>query len=119
MEQAEIELDLDELDAETLAESKVDFIYLNWPETQHNLEVALLELTERYQLPIIVGDFSSKYRQNIQAVARALSQKATVVGYFPQVFNGGLVAVASDLTRQKTVAYNDYQDIIFNNRLEI
>lgn len=119
LEQAEIELDLDELDAETLAESKVDFIYLNWPETQHNLEVALLELTERYQLPIIVGDFSSKYRQNIQAVARALSQKATVVGYFPQVFNGGLVAVASDLTRQKTAAYNDYQDIIFNNGLEI
>lgn len=119
LEQAEIELDLDELDAETLAESKVDFIYLNWPETQRNLEVALLELTERYQLPIIVGDFSSKYRQNIQAVARALSQKATVVGYFPQVFNGGLVAVASDLTRQKTAAYNDYQDIIFNNGLEI
>lgn len=119
LEQAEIELDLDELDAETLAESKVDFIYLNWSETQHNLEVALLELTERYQLPIIVGDFSSKYRQNIQAVARALSQKATVVGYFPQVFNGGLVAVASDLTRQKTAAYNDYQDIIFNNGLEI
>ena len=119
LEQAEIELDLDELDAETLAESKIDFIYLNWPETQHNLEVALLELTERYQLPIIVGDFSSKYRQNIQAVARALSQKATVVGYFPQVFNGGLVAVASDLIRQKTAAYNDYQDIIFNNGLEI
>ena len=119
LEQAEIELDLDELDAETLAESKVDFIYLNWPETQHNLEVALLELTERYQLPIIVGDFSSKYRQNIQAVAKALRQKATVVGYFPQVFNGGLVAVASDLTRQKTAAYNDYQDIIFNNGLEI
>ena len=42
-----------------------------------------------------------------------------MVGYFPQVFNGGLVAVASDLTRQKTVAYNDYQDIIFNNGLEI
>lgn len=119
LDKEEIELDLDEMDVETIADSQVDFIQLDWQATE-NLTAVLLELAERYQLPIIVCDCSVDLQANLGQIGQALARKVEVAGYFPVVFGKDrLLAVDAEFLRKPTDTYRTYQELVFERILKL